>query len=246
MNKQVLITGASSGIGKEYTFNYAKQKYNLILVARNKTKLNKIKKELVTKYNIKCKIIICDLSKPIEIQKLIKKIKLEKIEILINNAGFGEKNTFNLSKITTDENMINVHVLATTLLTKSVYNKMLKQNSGTIINVASIAGYLYTSKSNIIYNSTKRYIIHFSKCLQEEINSLNKNIKVQALCPGFTKTNFNKTKIFERMFPKIYSFMYMDAKDVVTQSIKALKNKSVVYTPGKKNKLARIYLKIKN
>jgi len=246
MSKQVLITGASSGIGKEYAFNYAKQEHNLILVSRNKTKLNEIKNELESKYNIKCKIIICDLSKPAEIKKLIKKTKSEKIDVLINNAGFGEKNTFNLSKITTDENMINVHVLATTLLTKSVYNKMLKQNSGTIINVASIAGYLYTSKSNIIYNSTKRYIIHFSKCLQEEINSFNKNIKVQALCPGFTKTNFNKTKIFERIFPKVYNFMYMDAEEVVSQSIKALKNKRVGYTPGKKNRFARIFLKVKN
>lgn len=244
MTGKVLITGASSGIGKEYAYQFAELKKDLILVARNETELKKIKKEIIENYKVDCKHIICDLSKAEEIKKLIEKIKNEDVEILINNAGFGNRIPFSKSEADVTENMINVHILATTLLTRAVIEKMILKNKGTIINVASLAGYLYTSKSNIIYNSTKRYIIHFSRNLQDEINKQNKKIKVQALCPGFTKTNFDKTAIFKTMLPVLPSFMYMEAKDVVSLSIKALNKKKVVFIPSFKNKILGFLLKL--
>jgi len=244
MNKLAIITGASSGLGKEYAYAYAKQKYDLILIARNEKNLQEIEMDIKQKYLVACKYIICDLSNLEEINLLCEKIKLEKTDVLINNAGFGEKQPYHLTDTKKIKNMINVHILATTLLSRCALDYMIKKNKGTIINVSSIAGYLYSSKSNIIYNSTKRYIIHFSINLQNELNALNKNIKIQALCPGLTNTNFNKSKIFETIRRKIPSFMYMEADEVIRQSINALSKKRVVFIPGFKNKVLSILLKL--
>lgn len=244
MRERILITGASSGIGKEYAYQFAEQKKDLLLVARNKEALLQIKKDLESKYNITCEYYLCDLSKPEEIRKLAKKIEKESIDGLVNNAGFGNRIPFSEIDFAITENMINVHILATTSLTRACLPYMFKKNKGTIINVASLAGYLFTAKSNIIYNSTKRYIIHFSRNLQDEVNKKNKKIKVQALCPGFTKTNFDKTAIFKTMLPTLPSFMYMEADEVVRGSIKALKKRKVVFVPGFKNRALAFILKL--
>ncbi len=244
MKRKILITGGSSGIGKEYAYQFAKLKKDLILVARNEIELKKIKKDLEEKYKIKCEYLIFDLSRLDQINQLCKIIEKENIEILINNAGFGNRIAFSKTEYSITQNMINVHITATTLLTRAVLDQMIKRNSGKIINVASLAGYLFTSKSNIIYNATKRYIIHFSKNLQDEIKKQNKNIKIQALCPGFTKTNFDKHAIFKTMLPRLPSFMYMEAKEVVLKSIKALENRRVVYIPSFKNKILYFLLRL--
>lgn len=240
----VLITGGSSGIGEEFAYQFAKKKKNIILVARNEERLKEIKKDIEGKYKVKCKYIISDLSKPTEINKLIKNIEKEDIEILVNNAGFGNRIDFNKSEMNIIEDMLHVHITTTTLLTRVVLEKMFKKNKGKIINVASIAGYLLTSKSNIIYNSTKRYIIHFSKCLQEEIKENKKNIKVQALCPGYTKTNFEKRAVFNNKLPTLPKFMHMETKDVVSKSIKCLENRKVVCIPGWFNRVIVFLLKM--
>jgi short-subunit dehydrogenase len=244
MSEKILITGASSGIGKEYAYQFGKMKKELLLVARNKEALKEIKKDLEEKYKIKCEYYLCDLSSPEEIKKLAQKIEKENIDVLVNNAGFGNRIPFSQVDSKVTEDMINVHILATTLLTRSALPYMIKKNKGTIINVASLAGYLFTSKSNIIYNSTKRYVIHFSRNLQDEINKQNKKIKVQALCPGFTRTNFDKTAIFKTMLPILPSFMYMEADEVVRSSIKALKKRKVVFVPGFKNRVLAFLLKL--
>lgn len=244
MREKILITGASSGIGKEYAYQFGKEKKDLLLVARNKEALSEIKKELIEKYNVNCEYYLCDLSVPEEIKKLAKKIEKENIDVLINNAGFGNRIPFNEVDAKITQNMINVHILATTLLTRAALPYMIKRNKGTIINVSSLAAYLYTSKSNIIYNSTKRYVLHFSRNLQDEMNKINKKIKVQALCPGFTKTNFDKTAIFKTMLPVLPSFMYMEAEEVVRGSIKALKKRKVVFIPGFKNRVLAFILKL--
>ncbi len=244
MRKKILITGASSGIGKTFAYEYAKRKKDLLLVARNKKRLEEIKKDLEETHKINCEYFICDLSKPEEIKKLIIKIKNEKVDVLINNAGFGDPEYFIEADIKITEEMINVHVLATTLLSRAVIEQMIKRNKGTIINLASIAAFTYSSISSIIYNSTKRYIVQFSKGLQHEINKKKKNIKIQALCPGFTRTNFNKTKIFEKTYDKIPSFLFMSSEKVVLKSINALDKKKVVFIPGFKNKIIVFLLKL--
>jgi len=242
MKQKILITGASSGIGKEYAYQFGEAKKDLILVARNETELKKITKDLKDKFKIECEYILCDLSKPEEIKKLCKIIEKENIEVLVNDAGFGNRIPFSKTDYNITENMINVHILATTLFTRAVLDQMIKRNSGQIINVASLAGYLFTSKSNIIYNSTKRYIIHFTKNLQDEVK--NKNIKLQVLCPGFTRTNFDKNAIFKTRLPKLPSFMYMEAKEVVSTSIKCLSKKKVVCIPSFKNKVLYLLLRL--
>lgn len=241
---KVLITGGSSGIGKEFVDYFAKEKKEIIIVARNLEKINKVKKEMKFKYGVDCKHIISDLSKKEEIEKLIEKIKNENIEILINNADFGIDKDFLKTDDSLIEEMISTHVTATTLLSRAVLINMIKRNKGTIINLGSIAGYLLNSKSNIIYNSTKRYIIHFSKCLQDEINQTNKNIKVQALCPGYTKTHFFDK--YDLKTSKLYrpEYLYMTAKEVVNISIKCLRKRKVVCVPGIKNKIIVFLLKL--
>ncbi len=237
---KTLITGSSSGIGMEFAYQFAQMKKDLILVARNQKRLNEIKKDIEEKYKVNCNYIICDLSKEEEIYKLCKIIKNEKLETVINNAGFGESYSYTKTKIEDVTNMINVHVLATTLISRAVIDQMIQRNKGTIINVSSIAGFLISSKTNIIYNSTKRYIIHFSKNLKEEVK--NKNIKIQALCPGYTRTNFNFKKINEKSYRP--DFLFMDPKTVVLKSINALSKRKVVFIPGTLNKIIVFLLKL--
>jgi uncharacterized protein len=229
---KTLITGASSGIGREFAYQFAEMKKDLILVSRNKERLNEIKNDIEKKYKVKCEYIICDLSKEKEINNLTKIIKNEKIETVVNNAGFGESYSFTKTKTEDVTNMINVHVLATTLISRAVITQMSLRKKGTIINVSSIAGFLISLKTNIIYNSTKRYILHFSRNLQEEVK--DKNIKVQALCPGYTRTNFNFKKINEKRYRP--DFLFMEPREVVLKSIKALSKRKVVLIPGFLNK----------
>jgi uncharacterized protein len=241
---KILITGGSSGIGKEFLEYFAKEKKEIIIVARNLEKIKKVKKEIKFKYDVNFDYIISDLSKQDDLKKLIKNIEKEDIDVLINNAGFGIDNDFIKTDLNYIEDMLYTHVMATTLLSRTVLKKMIKKNKGIIINLGSIAGYLLNSKSNIIYNSTKRYIIHFSKGLQDEIKQLNKNIKIQALCPGYTKTHFFDK--YDLKTSKLYrpDYLYMTAKEVVKISINCLKSKRVVCIPGFKNKIIVFLLKL--
>ena len=189
MNEYTLITGATSGIGYELVKLFAKDKDNLILVARNEEKLNEIKKDLVEKYNIDVVVIPMDLSVIENSKKLYDKTKELNLKVvkLINNAGFGDSCEFINCKIDKINQMIDLNMKALTNLTYYFANDMKENKYGRILNVASVASYLAGPYMSVYY-ATKAYVMNFSVALAVEMKKYN--VKISILCPGPTKTDF--------------------------------------------------------
>lgn len=189
--KYAMITGASSGIGREFARQLARKGYSLILVARREIRLKKLAEEL-EKYGSHAKIIAADLSQPEECVRVIKETADLPIKIFINNAGFGACGNFTDTDAETELQMIDVNVKAMHLLMKLMLKKMEKQGkSGYILNVASSAGLLPAGPFMATYYATKAYMVSLARAVAVEQRSKRSHIYVGALCPGPVDTEFN-------------------------------------------------------
>ncbi|MFD0992157.1 SDR family NAD(P)-dependent oxidoreductase [Tenacibaculum geojense] len=191
MKKTALITGASSGIGKEFAKIHAANGGNLVIVARSIDKLNKLKITLEKEYNCNVYVIQKDLILPnatLEIYKEINENNI-KIDYLINNAGFGGVGQFNERNLESDLNMIQLNITALTALTHHFLKDFIKNNDGKILNVSSTAS-LMPGPLQAVYFATKAYVTSFSNAIAEELS--NTNITVSNLMPGATETDFGK------------------------------------------------------
>jgi short-subunit dehydrogenase len=184
-----LITGASNGIGLELAKIHASKGDNLVLVARNITKLNQIKTELESQYKISVHIIGKDLSLPNAPQEVYDELKHKNIVIdyLINNAGFGDYGFFYETKWEKELQMINLNITALTHFTKLFLQDMVKRRSGKIMNVASTAAF-QSGPTMAIYYASKAYVLSFSEAIDNEVS--DKGVTVTTLCPGPTETGF--------------------------------------------------------
>ena len=191
MNKTALITGSTSGIGYELAYIHAKQGGNLVLVARSKDKLEKIKNDLENNYKIKVYIIEKDLSLKDSAQDVYDELVKNKITIdyLINNAGFGDYGFFNESDWGKLERMINLNITALTQLTKLFLFDMIKRRDGKIMNVASTAAF-QSGPTMAVYYATKAYVLSFSEAINNEVK--NSEVTVTTLCPGATQSGFQE------------------------------------------------------
>lgn len=189
--ENVLITGATSGIGYELAKIFAKNRYNLILCARNRANLEEIKENIINEYKVDVHIFPKDLSKEQEIKELYSEITNSSIsvDILINNAGAGYVGEFIDEEYDKDENIMQLNMNAVTYLTKVFARKMVGRNKGKILNVASTGSY-HPGPYTAVYYATKAYVLSFTEALAEELKDYN--ITVSSLCPGATKTNFSK------------------------------------------------------
>ena len=183
---KVLITGASSGIGRDMAKELAKRKYDLVLVARNKEKLEEIQRELKDKRNVNVEIIQLDISNEENCIELHNRV--QDVDILINNAGFGDCGDFAETELEKDLTMIKTNIIALHTLTKLYLKDMKNKNSGKILNVASIAGFM-PGPLMATYYSTKAYVVRLSESIREELKKAN---SISILCPGPVNTNFNK------------------------------------------------------
>lgn len=187
---KALITGASSGIGRDIATELAKRGYDLILVARNIEKLNQVKENILNNYNnINIKIIQMDVSIPENCKNLYSQVN-DDIDILINNAGFGVFGDFTKTDIDKEIQLINTNITAVHILTKLFLQDMEKKNKGHILNVASIAGFM-PGPLMATYYSSKAYVVRLSEAIREELRRKNSNVKLSILCPGPVNTNFN-------------------------------------------------------
>ena len=184
---KALVTGASSGIGKEMAYYLDKLGYDLILVARDKVKLEEVQNKL----SKKSKIVIIDLANEKKIKDLYMLVKNENIDLLINNAGFGLFGDYEDVDLLKELEMIDVNVKAVHILTRMFLKDMDKRGSGRIINVASSAGLLKGGPLMSTYYATKSYVVSFSLAIYEELRRKNSNVKISVLCPGPVDTNFN-------------------------------------------------------
>lgn len=185
----VLITGASSGLGLEFSRVFAKKGCDLVLVARNMNRLQELENELNTSFRVKVKILKTDLRKPGEIDNLYQALQTEGIAIdyLVNNAGIGDFGHFIDSDWKQQEDIINVNITALTKLTHLFLQNMAQRGSGKILNVASTSAFQPGPLMNIYYAS-KSYVLHFSEALSNELAGTN--ISVTTLCSGAFKSDF--------------------------------------------------------
>jgi short-subunit dehydrogenase len=204
MKKIALITGASSGIGRELAHIHAATSGDLILVARSTQKLNELKIDLESKYKIIAAVITKDLTAPNAAQELYDEVKSLDIEVdyLINNAGFGGVGKFLERKLEEDVSMIQLNVVALVQLTHLFANDFVKKGSGKVLNVSSTAS-LIPGPLQATYYATKAFVTSFSNALSEELRGTG--VTVTNLMPGATDTGFgkvsgiDKTKIFEKL-----------------------------------------------
>ena len=186
--KTVLITGATSGIGEEFARRFAKRGYRLLLAGRNKEKLLELK-EL---YGNDTMLICSDLAEEQNCYDLLEQVKSEKIDVFINNAGFGDCGRFTENDIEKEVKMIKVNDIAMHILFKGMLLKMEQRGRGIILNVASSAGLLPAGPFMATYYASKAYAVSLTRAVAYELKAQNSKVYVCALCPGPVDTNFNE------------------------------------------------------
>lgn len=197
MKNVALITGASSGIGKELANIHAFNGQDLIIVARNQERLENLKSELEIKHKVKVMIIVKDLSEAEAPKEIFNEVKQAKIDVqyLINNAGFGGQGKFHERAWERDLAMINLNIVALSALTRLFLPGMVKRNCGRILNVSSTAS-LMAGPLQAVYFATKAYVTSFSNAIAEELSDTA--VTVTALLPGATATEFAKAGDLEK------------------------------------------------
>lgn len=228
---KALITGASSGIGRDIARELSKRGYDLIIVARNRKKLEELKSDLTTKVEI----IDMDLTSEENCKKLHEQAK--DIDILVNNAGLGEFGKFTETDLEKELTIIRTNITALHILTKLYLQDMTKRNSGRILNVASIAGFM-PGPLMATYYASKAYVVRLSEAIREELNKQNSKVKISLLCPGPVKTNFNNVANVK------FEIKSLTSEYVARYTVdKLLKNKFYI-VPGITIKLAKFFSKM--
>ncbi|MCG5060935.1 MAG: SDR family oxidoreductase [Limnoraphis sp. WC205] len=228
--KTALITGASFGIGESFARELASRQTNLVLVARSKEKLDQLAQQLQEKHQIKAEVIVKDLTEPGSTQAVFDEVTQKgiTIDLLVNNAGLGDYGLFVERDLQKQVKIIQLNVIALVEMSHLFLKAMKQRGSGSIINVASIAGYQPIPYMSI-YSSTKAFVLHFSEALWAE--NQDAGIHILALCPGPTESNFFEAAEFPSSLGG--GGKLVTAKEVVVEALKALeKNQSTLVTGG--------------
>ena len=233
-----LVTGASAGIGAEFCRQLAAQGYQLVLVARRADKLQAIADELRNSHGANSLIITADLSKNKACEEIVKRLEDENvhIEYLVNNAGYGLPGSFHVPEWQEHTDFIQVMMTVVCELTYRLLPGMQERGRGFIVNVASVAGLVSSSAGHTLYGASKSFLIKFSQSLALE--NASKGVKVTALCPGFTYSEFHDVNKTREMISQLPDYLWLDAKDVVGDTLKALSAENVdpVVIPGRQYK----------
>lgn len=231
-----LITGASSGFGLEFAKIFASKGYNLVLCARSEDKLRKLAKALEDRYEIKALVFRQDLTAPDGARALYDFTEAEgcQVEILINNAGFGDYGRFAASNLAKQEQMIDLNVRTLTSLTHLYLPGMISRGYGRILNVASIASFLPGPMMSVYY-ATKAYVLSFTESISCELKGTG--VTVTALCPGPTNTGFTKLAEMPQNGRIADYFRFTRPVDVARYGFKALMRGQVIAVPGVLNKI---------
>lgn len=227
---KALVTGASSGIGKEIALYLDKLGYEVILVARNKEKLESVSKTLTHKP----KIIVMDLQQVEDIKSLYVLVKNDDIDILVNNAGFGLCGNFTDIELSKELEMIDINIKAVHILTKLFLKDMKRKNRGYILNVASSAAF-ESGPLMATYYSTKSYIYRLTEAINYELKKEKVNVHVSCLCPGPVDTNFNNVANVK------FSVKPLKADYVAKYAVDKMFNNKMLIIPGLKMKLAKFF-----
>ena len=221
-----LVTGATAGIGESFTRMLAAKGFDLVLVARDKKRLQERANSLSKKYSVEVEVLPADLSVPAQLAKVEKRLSNPKkpIEVLINNAGFGIKDSFLASNLADEIQLMDVLAKAPMQLMHAVLPQMLSRDSGTIINVSSVASFI----AGGTYSAAKSYLTVHTESLHTELSKTK--INISALCPGFTHTEFHQRGNMK--MSGLPNFMWLEADRVVADSWRAALAGRAICIPG--------------
>ena len=229
MAQWALVTGATAGIGESFTRLLASKGYNIALVARDEVRLHERAGDLREKYGIQTFVLPADLATKSGVKSVEKYIQSYEIEVLINNAGFAINKVFTASDLGDEQDLLNVLVRTPMRLMHVILPGMKERKSGTIINVSSVAGFI----AGGTYSAAKSYLTVLSESINADLKG--SGVKVSALCPGFTRTEFHKRA---RMKMKgLPSFLWLNADKLVAKAWKDAQANKPVSIPGWQYKL---------
>jgi uncharacterized protein len=233
----LLITGASAGIGTALAREYAKRGQALILLARRKDRLQALRDELSAQ--VPCEILVADLADPEAPRRIVDMLQQNQwlVRGLVNNAGYGLPGKFHAPSWEDHARFLQVMVTSVCELTWRLLPEMQARRDGEILNVASLAGHVPGSAGHTLYAASKAFMIKFSESLALENGALG--IKVCALCPGFTYSEFHDVTGTRSQVAQMPSWMWMHAEDVARQGIDALRQGRVVFVPGIINRMIK-------
>jgi short-subunit dehydrogenase len=234
-----LVTGASAGLGAEFARQLAAGGHDIVLVARDAARLEAAAAQLRAQHGVNCEVCPADLSVDDDVARVVARIDASPIDVLVNNAGFGTRGGLVRVSRESQEAMVRVHVLAVARLTQAASQSMGARGQGTIINVASVAAFL-TSPGNVNYCATKTYQRVFAEALAMELEG--RGVYVQALCPGFTHTEFHQRGAMDKT--RYPSWAWFTAQRVVAESLEAVRRRRpVVVIPGRRYRAAVFLLR---
>ena len=231
---KAMITGASSGIGRDIALNLAKLDYDLILVGRNREALEEVKTTIDGK--VKVKIVVVDLSNLQKVKELYVLTKNDDIDILVNNAGFGVFGEFYDIDLNTELNMLDVNIRAVDMLCKFYLKDMIKKDKGIILNVSSSAAFMAGPLLSSYYAS-KSYVYRLSLAINEELRRRKSKVQVSVLCPGPVDTNFNNRAGVK------FAVKALSSKYVARYAVEKMFNGKTIIIPGFKMKFVKFIVR---
>jgi short-subunit dehydrogenase len=236
-----VVTGATAGIGKEFCARLAARGHDLIVVARDGNRLEALKLDLEQRHGVAVEVFPADLTIDTDVSLLAERMtRSPRLALLVNNAGFGTRGTLADASPAEQEAMLQLHVMAPMRLTQAALPVLLRNGRGGIVNVSSVASFLY-SAGNVNYCATKAYLRTFSEGLAAEL--VGTGVQVQALCPGFTRTEFHQRMDLD--VSRLPGKAWLSAGYVVETSLRSLaRGGPVVCVPGLRYKLIVLLLRL--
>ena len=225
-----LVTGATAGIGNAFVRRLARDRYDLVLVSRDEVRLKALADELAAAYGVGVEVLAADLADEEGCRAVEARLAdpSRPVDVLVNNAGFAVSRRFATGDIDAEDRMLRVLVRAVLRLTRSALPGMIERRHGVVVNVSSVAGFVPQGT----YSAAKAWVTSFSQGLAADLTGTG--VRVQALCPGFTHTEFHeRAGIDMRRTP---DWLWLDADDVVAESFVALARNRVVCVPGRQYK----------
>jgi short-subunit dehydrogenase len=235
-----VVTGATAGIGKEFCQQLAGKGYDLLIVARDGNRLEELRRDLESRYSVTVDVFPADLTVDDDVTRLVGLLAASpRLMLLVNNAGFGTRGPLVDASPAQQEAMLRLHVVAPMRLSQAALPVLVRRGNGAIINVSSVASFAY-SAGNVNYCATKAYLTTFSQALAAEVE--NAGVRIQALCPGFTRSEFHQRMNAD--MGHLPGWMWMSAKGVVATSLRNLERGGpVVCVPGFRYKLVVLLLR---
>lgn len=236
----VAITGASSGIGATFAQKLAPE-HDLLLIARRRDRLEELAREFNSKYSAAVDIMQADLTLEPDLSRVAERIANEpRLVLLVNNAGFGTRGRFWEASLEIQEQMHRLHVMATVRLTHAALCRMVARDEGGIINVASVSAFV-RSPGTTSYAATKAWMTSFTEGLYLELRGMRSNVTVQALCPGFTYSEFHDLMGADRSRLAGPAY-WLSAEEVVEASLQGLARRKLFVIPGWRYRLITTFL----